>query len=139
MVYRSSTPKVQKGAELCCVIILVLEWCRYVPLKACISRLPENGYGGNITTWPARLHHPPDRLQSIKMDAFLSRNDIYKAESKYWNEITFSYVNVFRWKTLNVRNVMDMRARYGGYFISLLVASLVFLKCSLRVLFLQRW
>ncbi|GKB73015.1 probable methyltransferase PMT10 [Tanacetum coccineum] len=87
----------------------------YVPLKACISRLPENGYGGNITTWPARLHHPPDRLQSIKMDAFLSRNDIYKAESKYWNEITFSYVNVFRWKTLNVRNVMDMRARYGGF------------------------
>ncbi|KAJ0789585.1 putative S-adenosyl-L-methionine-dependent methyltransferase [Helianthus annuus] len=87
----------------------------YVPLKACITRLPENGYGANVTTWPTRLHYPPDRLQSIKMDAFLSRNDIYRAESKYWKDITFSYVNVFRWKTLNVRNVMDMRARYGGF------------------------
>ncbi|XP_071702593.1 probable methyltransferase PMT10 [Rutidosis leptorrhynchoides] len=87
----------------------------YVPLKACITRLPENGYGGNVTMWPARLNYPPDRLQSIKMDAFLSRKDIYKAESKYWKDITYSYVNVFRWKKLNVRNVMDMRARYGGF------------------------
>lgn len=101
--------------------LLVLQCNRYVPLKSCITRLPDNGYGGSFTMWPARLHHPPDRLQTIKMDAFLSRNDIYKAESKYWKEITFSYVNVFRWKTLNVRNVMDMRARYGGYLI--LVAS----------------
>nr|XP_043607484.1 probable methyltransferase PMT10 [Erigeron canadensis] len=92
----------------------------YIPLKSCISRLPENGYGGNITMWPARLHHPPDRLQSIQMDAFLSRKDIYKAESKYWKEITYSYVNVFRWKKLNVRNVMDMRARYGGFAAALI-------------------
>lgn len=87
----------------------------YVPLKACITKLPENGYGANVTEWPLRLHHPPERLQSIKMDAFVSRNDIYKAEYKYWKEITLSYVNVFRWRTLNVRNVMDMRARYGGF------------------------
>ena len=78
------------------------------------SRFPRNGYGGNITTWPAHFHHPPNTLQSIKIDAFLSRNDIYKAESntgmKYY--VTSSCVNVFRWKTLNIRIVMGMRAIY---------------------------
>ncbi|KAK6114942.1 hypothetical protein DH2020_007211 [Rehmannia glutinosa] len=53
----------------------------YVNLKACITRLPENGYGANITNWPARLHSPPDRLFSIPMDADKSRRDLYKADS----------------------------------------------------------
>ncbi|KAL3845482.1 hypothetical protein ACJIZ3_002885 [Penstemon smallii] len=34
----------------------------YANLTTCISRLPENGYGANVTDWPARLHSPPDRL-----------------------------------------------------------------------------
>lgn len=88
-------------------------WC--VGLKACITQLPDNGYGANVTTWPKRLHSPPDRLFSIKMDAYMSRKDIYKAESKYWNEIVSGYVSAFRLKTLNARNVLDMRAGYGGY------------------------
>lgn len=87
----------------------------YVGLKACITQLPDNGYGANVTTWPKRLHYPPDRLFSIKMDAYMSRKDIYKAESKYWNEIVSGYVSAFRLKTLNARNVLDMRAGYGGY------------------------
>ncbi|KAL8132848.1 putative methyltransferase PMT10 [Apium graveolens] len=87
----------------------------YVGLKACITQLPGNGYGANVTTWPRRLHYPPDRLFSIKMDAYMSRKDIYKAESKYWNEIVSGYVSAFRLKTLNARNVLDMRAGYGGY------------------------
>lgn len=37
------------------------------------------------------------------------------AESKYWNEIIDSYVRAFRWKEYNLRNVMDMRAGFGGY------------------------
>lgn len=87
----------------------------YVGLKACISRLPENGYGANVSTWPTRLHYPPDRLLSIYMDAYKSRKDIYKAESKYWYDIVSGYVSAFHLKELNIRNVMDMRARYGGF------------------------
>ncbi|CAK9138490.1 unnamed protein product [Ilex paraguariensis] len=87
----------------------------YVGLKACIARLPENGYGANVTTWPARLHYPPDRLLSIKMDAYKSRKEIYKAESKYWNDIVSGYIIAFHLKELNARNVMDMRAGYGGF------------------------
>ena len=88
---------------------------RYVGLKACITQLPSNGYGANVTQWPSRLHQPPDRLHSIKLDAIISRVDLFRAESKYWNEIIDSYVRAYRWKEYNLRNVMDMKAGYGGY------------------------
>ncbi|XP_072056516.1 probable methyltransferase PMT10 isoform X4 [Arachis hypogaea] len=55
----------------------------YVGLKACITQLPSNGYGANVSKWPARLHQPPDRLQSIKHDASLSRKELFHAESKF--------------------------------------------------------
>ncbi|XP_047323200.1 probable methyltransferase PMT11 isoform X2 [Impatiens glandulifera] len=87
----------------------------YVPLKACITKLPENGYGGNVSLWPARLHNPPDRLFSIEMDAYTSRKELLKADTKYWNDIASGYVNVFHWKKLKTRNVLDMRAGYGGF------------------------
>ncbi|XP_061372182.1 probable methyltransferase PMT10 isoform X2 [Gastrolobium bilobum] len=87
----------------------------YASLKACITPLPSGGYGANVTKWPSRLHQPPSRLQSIKLDAIISREDLFKAESKYWNEIIDSYVRVYRWKEYNMRNVMDMRAGFGGF------------------------
>ncbi|CAI9759737.1 unnamed protein product [Fraxinus pennsylvanica] len=87
----------------------------YVDLKACITRLPEEGYGSNVTAWPARLQNPPDRLQSIKIDAYISRKELFKAESKYWNEIIDGYVRVLRWNSLELRNVLDMRAGFGGF------------------------
>ncbi|KAL4576297.1 hypothetical protein LXL04_012389 [Taraxacum kok-saghyz] len=92
----------------------------YVDLKPCISRLPEDGSGSNITNWPERLNNPPERLQSIKLDAFISRNDLFKAESKYWKEIIDSYVRALRWNTFKLRNVMDMRAGYGGFAAALI-------------------
>lgn len=118
-------------------------FCRYVDLRACITWLPENGYGANLTTWPARLHHPPDRLWSIKMDADISRKEIFRAESKYWNDIIDSYVRAFRWKEMNLRNVMDMRAGFGGYHLfSMTISDIpfseeiiqLFLKCILTLL-----
>ncbi|KAL2317850.1 hypothetical protein Fmac_031726 [Flemingia macrophylla] len=86
----------------------------YVGLKACISQFPSNGYGANVTKWPLRLHQPPKRLYSIHLDAIVSRDELFKAESKYWYEIIESYVRAFRWQEYNLRNVMDMRAGFGG-------------------------
>lgn len=77
--------------------------------------MPKNGYGANVTEWPARLQSPPDRLQTIKLDAFTSRSELFRAESKYWNEIIASNVRVLHWKKIRLRNVMDMRAGFGGY------------------------
>ncbi|XVF75283.1 hypothetical protein PTKIN_Ptkin13bG0174800 [Pterospermum kingtungense] len=90
----------------------------YVNLKACISRLPENGYGANVAPWPARLQTPPDRLQSIQIDSYIARKELFKAESKYWNEIVASYVRVLHWKKFKLRNILDMRAGFGGYFLT---------------------
>ena len=84
-------------------------------MKPCITRLPEDGYGANVSKWPARLQNPPDRLQSIQFDAYISRKELFKAESKYWNEIIESYVRVLKWKNFKLRNVLDMRAGFGGY------------------------
>ncbi|RDY01588.1 putative methyltransferase PMT11, partial [Mucuna pruriens] len=92
----------------------------YADLKACISELPKNGYGANVTDWPSRLHTPPDRLQSIKFDAFISRNELFKAESKYWDEIIAGYVRALHWKKIKLRNVMDMRAGFGGFAAALI-------------------
>lgn len=82
--------------------------------------MPENGYGVNLTKWPARLQTSPDRLQSIKLDALLSRKELFKAESKYWNEVIASYVRAYRWKTMRLRNVIDMRAGFGGFAAALI-------------------
>ncbi|KAJ6838021.1 putative methyltransferase PMT11 isoform X1 [Iris pallida] len=92
----------------------------YVNLKACISRLPESGDGANLTAWPARLQEPPKRLQGVEMDAYISKNELFNAELKFWNEVVEGYVRVFRWKTLRMRNVMDMRAGYGGFAAALI-------------------
>ncbi|CAL1374577.1 unnamed protein product [Linum trigynum] len=92
----------------------------YVDLKPCITRIPENGYGANVTAWPARLHTPPDRLQSIQMDAYISRKELFKAESKYWSEIISGYVRAWHWKQLKLRNVLDMKAGFGGFAAALI-------------------
>lgn len=92
----------------------------YVNLKACITRLPENGYGANVSTWPARLLGPPDRLQTIKFDAYISRKELYKAEYKYWDDIIGGYVRSLRWKKMRLRNVLDMRAGFGGFAAALI-------------------
>ncbi|KAI7735080.1 hypothetical protein M8C21_004949, partial [Ambrosia artemisiifolia] len=92
----------------------------YVDLKPCITPLPEDKSGANIATWPARLHSPPARLQSITFDAFVSRNDLFKAESKYWKEIVDGYVRSLHWKKFKLRNVMDMRAGFGGFATALI-------------------
>lgn len=89
---------------------------RYVNLKACISRLPENGDGSTPFPWPARLMEPPKRLQGVEMDAYSSKNELFKAETKFWDDIVEGYVRVFKWRKFKFRNVMDMRAGFGGYF-----------------------
>ncbi|PON37355.1 putative methyltransferase PMT [Parasponia andersonii] len=87
----------------------------YADLKACITRLPENGYGAIVPKWPDRLRTPPDRLQSIQFDAYISRKELYTAEYKYWMDIVGGFVRALKWKKIRLRNVMDMKAGFGGF------------------------
>ncbi|KAH6800038.1 S-adenosyl-L-methionine-dependent methyltransferases superfamily protein [Perilla frutescens var. hirtella] len=92
-----------------------------VNMKKCITRLSENGtYGANITNWPARLHSLPYRLFGIKTDADVSREPLYRADSLYWNAIVGGYTSVFKINEMKIRNVMDMKAGYGGFAAALL-------------------
>uniref|UniRef100_A0A7N1A765 Methyltransferase n=2 Tax=Kalanchoe fedtschenkoi TaxID=63787 RepID=A0A7N1A765_KALFE len=92
----------------------------YVDLKACITRLPQNGYGANVSSWPERLVTPPDRLQTVQIDAYTSRNELFKAEMRFWKEVISGYVRAFHWKEIGMRNVLDMRAGYGGFAAAML-------------------
>ncbi|KAL5991755.1 hypothetical protein ACLOJK_012666 [Asimina triloba] len=96
----------------------------YVDLKPCITRLPENGYGTNVTTWPARLHHPPHRLQTVEMDAYTAKKEHFEAEWKYWKDVIESFIRAFHWKEMPLRNVMDMRAGFGGFAAALIDSKL---------------
>ncbi|XP_068641264.1 probable methyltransferase PMT11 [Aristolochia californica] len=92
----------------------------YVDLKPCITRLPENRLGANLMKWPERLHYPPDRLQTVEMDAYMAKKELFKAESKFWNDIVGSYIRAYHWKKLRLRNVMDMRASFGGFAVAII-------------------
>ncbi|XP_034675622.1 probable methyltransferase PMT10 [Vitis riparia] len=92
----------------------------YVGMKPCITLLPENGYGSNVTTWPARLNDLPERLQTIEMDAYISRKEILKADTKFWHEVIYGYVHAYHWNDSKLRNVMDMRAGFGGFAAALI-------------------
>ncbi|KAI3905353.1 hypothetical protein MKX01_040044 [Papaver californicum] len=92
----------------------------YVGLEACISRLTENGYGTNITTWPNRLDSIPDRLYSIRLDFQISRGELFKAENEYWKKMLISYLRSYHWERKPFRNVMDMRAGFGGFAAALI-------------------
>lgn len=92
-------------------------------MKPCITRLPDNGYGANVTAWPARLFDLPERLQTIEMDAYISRKEIFKADSKFWHELIEGYVRAYHWNDSKLRNVMDMRAGFGGYFLYITLSS----------------
>jgi hypothetical protein len=50
-----------------------------IGLKACISRLLENGEPATPVQWPARLMEPPKRLPGVEMDAYSSKNELFKA------------------------------------------------------------
>lgn len=92
----------------------------YVPLKTCISRLPENGLGGSWTKWPQRLYTPPNRLQGVEMDAYISKEEVFTAEAGYWKIFVKSNLHRLGWKLHNVRNVMDMKAKFGGFAAALI-------------------
>ncbi|KAK6939941.1 putative S-adenosyl-L-methionine-dependent methyltransferase [Dillenia turbinata] len=57
----------------------------YVSIKACITHLPESESenGANVIC-PMRFHNPPSRLQSTRIDSYIARKDLFKAETKFW-------------------------------------------------------
>lgn len=49
------------------------------------------------------------------MDAELSRQQVLKSDNRYWYVIVEGYLRGLGIQKEDFRNVMDMRAMYGGY------------------------
>lgn len=68
------------------------------------------------------LHNLPDRLEFVEMDASIAKEEQFKAESRFWDDIIENYIRSYHWGNLKLRNVMDMKAGFGGYSVTLLLS-----------------
>ncbi|CAI0395796.1 unnamed protein product [Linum tenue] len=90
-----------------------------VPLEACMHKVPEDESlrGSNWPEqWPKRLENPPYWLKSQVGVYGKPGQEDFAADYKHWkNVVSQSYLNGMGINWSSVRNVMDMRAVYGGF------------------------
>ncbi|XP_054808843.1 probable methyltransferase PMT27 [Prosopis cineraria] len=90
----------------------------YVPLVACMHRVPEDASERGTKwpyPWPRRLHKAPYWLNNSQIGIYgkPSPQD-FVADDERWRNVVDELSNFgITWS--NVRNVMDMRAVYGGF------------------------
>uniref|UniRef100_A0A803L724 Methyltransferase PMT27 n=1 Tax=Chenopodium quinoa TaxID=63459 RepID=A0A803L724_CHEQI len=92
----------------------------YVPLQACMHRVPtdESARGSKWPIrWAKRLQAPPYWLNRTQMGIYgKPAPDDFEKDYEHWQDVmNKSYLNGLGISWSNVRNVMDMRAVYGGF------------------------
>ncbi|KAG6647091.1 probable methyltransferase PMT27 isoform X1 [Carya illinoinensis] len=92
----------------------------YVPLQSCMHRIPvdETQRGTRWPeAWPLRLQAPPYWLNSSQMGIYgKPAPQDFVADHEHWKQVVKnSYMNSLGISWSDVRNVMDMRAVYGGF------------------------
>ncbi|KAI3989160.1 hypothetical protein MKX01_033196 [Papaver californicum] len=92
----------------------------YVPLQACIHRVPTNEVERGAQwpeEWPARVHKAPYWLNSSQKGIYgKPAPEDFSTDYEHWKRVvTKSYMTGLGISWSNVRNVMDMRAVYGGF------------------------
>lgn len=93
---------------------------RYVPLQACMHRAPteENVRGSEWPDkWPRRLQTPPYWLNRSQMGIYgKPAPEDFAADYEHWKHVVGkTYLSGLGISWSDVRNIMDMRAVYGGY------------------------
>ncbi|KAL1831272.1 hypothetical protein ACET3Z_000923 [Daucus carota] len=91
-----------------------------VPLQVCMHKIPENETERGSRwpeQWPARLEKPPYWLLSSQVGVYgKPAPDDFVADYEHWKRVVSkSYVSGLGINWSTVRNVMDMRAVYGGF------------------------
>lgn len=90
----------------------------YVPMTACIHRIPDEEERGTEwpQEWPLRLTEAPARLSYQKGVYGKTAAADFRADTEHWQRaVQKSYLRGLGIEWKNVRNVMDMRAVYGGF------------------------
>lgn len=91
----------------------------YVPLQTCMHEIPmdETERGSHWPErWPERVQKPPYWLNKSQLGIYGKPTpDDFKEDYRHWKRvISKSYMSNLGINWLNIRNVMDMRAVYGG-------------------------
>ncbi|EOX92601.1 hypothetical protein QUC31_003724 [Theobroma cacao] len=91
-----------------------------VPLQTCMHKVPvEASERGSQwpEQWPARLEKSPYWLLSSQVGVYgKAAPEDFAADHEHWKRVvTKSYINGMGINWSSVRNVMDMRAVYGGF------------------------
>ena len=92
---------------------------RNVPLQACMHIVPVDASERGSQwpeQWPARLEKPPYWLLSSQVGVYgKAAPEDFTADHEHWKRVvTKSYLSGMGIDWSHVRNVMDMRAVYGG-------------------------
>ncbi|XP_074371252.1 putative methyltransferase PMT25 [Apium graveolens] len=91
-----------------------------VPLQACMHKVPENvAERGNQwpEQWPQRLEKAPSWLSSSAVGVYgKAAPEDFAADDEHWKRVvSASYLAGLGINWSSVRNVMDMKAVYGGF------------------------
>ncbi|XP_047331213.1 probable methyltransferase PMT27 [Impatiens glandulifera] len=92
----------------------------YVPLHSCMHRIPEDEAERGSRwpeSWPRRLQTPPFWLIKNQKGIYgKTAPEDFARDNEYWKQVVGeTYLNGQGISWANVRNVMDMRATYGGF------------------------
>ncbi|KAI4369275.1 hypothetical protein MLD38_017735 [Melastoma candidum] len=92
----------------------------YVPLQACMHRVPTDPTERGTQwpeQWPARVAKAPYWLLSSQVGVYgKPAPEDFKSDTEHWKHVvTKSYLNGIGIDWSSVRNIMDMRAVYGGF------------------------
>ncbi|CAN1854722.1 Probable methyltransferase PMT26 [Linum perenne] len=91
-----------------------------VPLQACMHKLPTDSFERGSQwpeQWPARLDKTPYWMLGSEMGVYgKPQPEDLVADYEHWKRVVSnSYINGMGINWATVRNVMDMRAIYGGF------------------------
>lgn len=108
----------QKVIFLIAIMFLWMHDFRNVQLQACMHKVPvDKSKRGSRwpLQWPLRLEKPPYWLNSEAGVYGKAAPEDFTADYQHWkNVVSNSYLNGMGINWSFVRNVMDMRAVYGG-------------------------
>lgn len=89
----------------------------YVPLQACVTRLPDSDSAADshlLPPWPQRLYEPPRRLSKPSSESLEAD---FRADTRRWKSRIARYEHLLggTFQDLGIRNILDMNAHYGGF------------------------
>ncbi|KAM0945567.1 putative S-adenosyl-L-methionine-dependent methyltransferase [Dioscorea sansibarensis] len=92
----------------------------YIPMKACMHRVPVDASERGSKwpeQWPRRVASGPYWLNNSQVGVYgKPAPDDFRSDYEHWKRVvTKSYLNGLGVDWSKVRNVMDMRAVYGGF------------------------